>query len=254
MENASLIGLSRQMTLRREMDVIANNLANLNTTGFKADGNVFNEYLMPGARSDWFTGGDRRMSYVLDRATWHDMGQGSIQQTGNPLDVAVDGKAFLAVQTPQGERYSRNGALQINARGELVTSQGYAVMGDNGPIVMQPGDRDSAIGRDGTVTVREGNNTAEARRGKLRLVGFAQPGRLRKDGTSMFAAPAGRPPQPARTAAVLQGAIEKSNVSAVGEMTRMIEVTRTYTAVAGLLQTQGDLRRTAIEKLAEVPA
>ena len=76
MENASLIGLSRQMALRREMDVVANNLANLNTTGFKADGNVFHEYLMPVARSDWFTGGDRRMSYVLDRATWHDMGQG----------------------------------------------------------------------------------------------------------------------------------------------------------------------------------
>src|SRR5262249_45598531 len=118
MENASLIGLSRQMTLQREMDVVANNLANLNTTGFKADNNVFQEYLMPVARSDWFAGGDRRMSYVLDRATWHDMGQGSIQQTGNPLDVAIDGKAFIAVQTPQGERYTRNGALQINARGQ----------------------------------------------------------------------------------------------------------------------------------------
>jgi flagellar basal-body rod protein FlgF len=254
MENASLIGLSRQMALRREMDVVANNLANLNTTGFKADGNVFHEYLMPVARSDWFTGGDRRMSYVLDRATWHDMGQGSIQQTGNPLDVAIDGKAFLAVQTPQGERYTRNGALQINARGELVTSQGYAVIGENGPIVMQPGDREIAISREGAVTVREGNNAAEAQRGKLRLVGFAQPERLRKDGSSLFAAPAGIAPQPAPTATVLQGAIEKSNVSAVGEMTRMIEVTRTYTAVAGMLQTQGDLRRTAIEKLAEVPA
>ena len=254
MENASLIGLSRQMTLQREMDVVANNLANLNTTGFKADGNVFQEYLMPVARSDWFTGGDRRMSYVLDRATWHDMGQGSIQQTGNPLDVAIDGKAFHAVQTPQGERYTRNGALQINARGELVTSQGYAVLGENGPIVMQPGDREIAISREGALTVREGNNTAEAQRGKLRLVGFAQPERLRKDGTSLFTAPAGMAPQPAPTAAVLQGAIEKSNVSAVGEMTRMIEVTRTYTAIAGLLQAQGDLRRTAIEKLAEVPA
>src|SRR5262245_23163859 len=254
MENASLIGLSRQMTLQREMDVVANNLANLTTTGFKADGNVFHEYLMPVARSDWFTGGDRRMSYVLDRATWHDMGQGSIQQTGNPLDVAIDGKAFIAVQTPQGERYTRNGALQINARGQLVTSQGYAVMGENGPITMQPGDREIAISREGAITVREGNNAAESQRGKLRLVGFAQPGRLRKDGTSLFAAPAGMAPQPAPTATVMQGAIEKSNVSAVGEMTRMIEVTRTYTAIAGMLQAQGDLRRTAIDKLAEVPA
>jgi len=129
MENAGLIGLSRQMALRRELDVIANNIANLNTTGFKADGNVFQEYLMPVARSDRFTGADRRLSFVLDRATWHDHGQGPIQQTGNPLDIAIDGKAFLAVQTPRGERYTRNGALQINAQGVIVTRDGHRVAG-----------------------------------------------------------------------------------------------------------------------------
>jgi flagellar basal-body rod protein FlgF/flagellar basal-body rod protein FlgG len=253
MENSLLIGLSRQMTLQRELDVIANNMANLNTTGFKADGNVFQEYLMPGARSDRFTGADRRLSFVLDRATWHDLSQGPLQQTGSPLDVAIDGKAFLAVQTPQGERYTRNGALQINAQGQLVTSQGYQVVGANGPILFQPGDRDIAISREGTITVREGNNLAESQRGKLRLVGFAQPERLEKDGTTMFAA-AGQAPQEAPTAGIIQGSIEKSNVSAVNQMTRMLDVTRTYTAVAGILQSEGDLRRTAIEKLAEVPA
>src|SRR5262245_10865643 len=117
MENALLIGLSRQVALQREMDVVANNIANLNTTGFKADGNIFQEYLMPVARSDRFTGPDRRLSFVLDRATWHNLGQGPVQQTGNPLDVAIDSDAFLAVETPQGERYTRNGALQINSRG-----------------------------------------------------------------------------------------------------------------------------------------
>ena len=199
MENNLLIGLSRQMTLQRELDVIANNMANLNTTGFKADGNVFEEYLMPVARSDRFTGADRLMSFVLDRATWHDLGQGPMQQTGNPLDVAIDGKAFLAVQTPQGERYTRNGALQINAQGQLVTSQGYQVVGANGPILFQPGDRDIAISREGTITVRAGTNLVETQRGKLRVVGFAQPERLEKDGTTMFA-PAGQAPQEAPTA------------------------------------------------------
>jgi flagellar basal-body rod protein FlgF/flagellar basal-body rod protein FlgG len=254
MENALLIGLSRQMALQRELDVVANNIANLNTTGFKADGNVFQEYLMPVARSDRFIGADRRLSFVLDRATWHDFGQGTVQQTGNALDVAIDGQAFLAVQTPQGERYTRNGALQINAQGELVTGNGYRVLGDNGPIVFQPGDKDIAISREGTITVREGTNVPESQRGKLRLVGFAQPERLRKDGTSLFAAPAGLGPQAAPTAGVIQGAIEKSNVRAVAEMTRMVEVTRAYTAVAGILQSQHELRRTAIERLAEVPA
>jgi len=254
MENSLLIGLSRQMTLQRELDVIANNMANLNTTGFKADGNVFHEYLMPVARSDRFTGTDRRLSFVLDRATWHDLSQGPIQQTGNPLDVAIDGMAFLAVQTPQGERYSRNGALQINAQGRLVTSQGYQVVGATGPIQFQPGDRDIAISREGTITVREGTNLAESTRGKLRIVGFAQPERLEKDGTTLFRAPAGMGPQEAPSAGVIQGSIEKSNVRSVVEMTRMIDVTRTYQAIAGMLQSEGDLRRTAIEKLAEVPA
>ncbi len=254
MENTLLIGLSRQMTLRRELDVVANNIANLNTTGFKADGHLFEEYMMPVARSDRFIGGDRRLSFVIDRATWHDPGQGPIQQTGNPLDVAVDGKAYLAVDTPRGERYTRNGALQINAQGELVTSEGYRVLGDNGPIVFQPADRNISISREGTISVREGTNAAESQRGRLRLVGFAQAEQLRKDGTTLFAAPAGLTPQAAPTAGVIQGAIEKSNVRAVVEMTRMIEVTRTYTTIAGMLQQQGDLRRTAIERLADVPA
>jgi flagellar basal-body rod protein FlgF/flagellar basal-body rod protein FlgG len=158
------------------------------------------------------------------------------------------------VQTPRGERYTRNGALQINGQGELVTSEGYKVVGDNGPIVFQPGDTNTAISREGTITVRDGTNVAEARRGKLRLVTFAQPERLQKDGASMFAAPAGLNAEAATTAGVIQGSIEKSNVSGVAEMTRMIDVTRAYQALAGMLQSQGDLRRTAIEKLAEVPA
>jgi flagellar basal-body rod protein FlgF len=253
MENNLLIGLSRQMALQRELDVIANNIANVNTTGFKADGNKFEEFIGAVARTEQFSPPDRRPSFVLDRATWHDLSSGSVQQTGNPLDVAIDGKAFLVVQTPQGERYTRNGALQVNARGELVTAEGYRVQGDNGPITFQPGDRAIAINREGTISAREGTNIIESQRGKLRIVGFTQPGRLRKDGASLFAAPAGLAPQPEPTASVIQGAIEKSNVRAVVEMTRMIEVTRTYTNVASLLQQQGDLRRTAIERLAEVP-
>ena len=255
MENNGLIGLSRQMALQRELDVVANNLANLNTTGFKADGNIFQEYLMPGAKNDHFANADRRMSYVVDRASWINFSQGSVQPTGNPLDVAIDGDAFLVVQTPRGERYTRNGALQINAQGQLVTADGLAVVGGNGPITFQSTDRGIAISREGTITVREGQNVNESQRGKLRLVAFTQPSRLRKDGANLFAAPDGLTPQPApTTAGVQQGMIEKSNVRSIAEMTRMIEITRTYTTVASLIQQQGDLRRTAVERLADVPA
>jgi flagellar basal-body rod protein FlgF len=255
MENSLLIGLSRQVALRRELDVVANNIANLNTTGFKADAAVFEEFLMPVARADQFQLPDRRLSFVQDRATWHDLSQGPMQQTGNPLDIAIDGNAFLVVQTPRGERYTRNGALQLNAAGELVTSAGDRVLGDGGPITLLPGDRDVTISADGTVSVREGANaTIDASRGRVRLASFAQPEVLQKDGSSTFAAPAGVLPQAPRNARIVQGVLEKSNVRAVVEMTRMIDVTRTYTQVANLMQQHGELRRTAIERLAEVPA
>jgi flagellar basal-body rod protein FlgF len=254
MQNALLVGLSRQVALSREMDVIANNLANMNTTGFKADGAVFEEYISPTASADNFPAADRRISFVQDRATWMDLSQGPLERTGNPLDVAINGKGYLVVQTPRGERYTRNGAMQINSNGELVTAEGFQVMGESGPITFQPKDRNIAISQDGTISVQAGNNTqTESQRGQLRLVSFDQPGRLQKDGTGVFQAPAGVTPQADKLSRVMQGTVEKSNVRSIIEMTRMIEVTRSYTHVANILTQQAELRRTAIDKLAEVP-
>jgi len=257
MDNALLIGLSRQTALRRELDVVANNIANINTTGFKADGAVFSEYLQTRANAELFAGPDRRMSMVQDRMSWHDMSQGTIQQTGGPLDIAIDGEGMIVVQTARGERYTRNGALQLNNIGELVTMTGDKVVGENGPIILQPTDRDIAITKDGTIKVREGQSlNSDSTRGKLRLVTFPDPQQLRKDGASTFAAPDGVAPTPVPdgSANVVQGSIEKSNVRSVIEMTRMIELTRAYTQVATMLQQQGDLRKNSIQQLAEVPA
>ena len=258
MENTLLIGLSRQTALQRELDLVANNIANINTTGFKSDGAVFAEYLPAGAKADQFTAArDRRISFVQDSATWHDMSQGTVQQTGGPLDVALDGDGMLAVQTARGERYTRNGALQLNNLGELVTLSGDKVLGDNGPIILQLTDRDIAITKDGTIKVREGNSlTTDSTRGKLRIVTFANPQQLRKDGGSTFAAPDGVTPAPVADGNrhVVQGSIEKSNVRPVIEMARMIEISRAYTQVASIMQQQGDLRKNSIQQLAEVPA
>jgi flagellar basal-body rod protein FlgF len=253
-ENALLVGLSRQVALARELDVVANNIANVNTTGFKADNAVFQEYLMPVARENRFNPPDRRLSFVEDHGIWHDFSQGSLRPTGNPLDVAIDGDGFLVVQTAAGERYTRNGSLQINAQGQLVTNDGSLVLGDNGPIVIQQTDHNIAIAPDGRVSVIEGTNTAnDSMRGKLRVVSFAAPQRLLKDGANNFSAPAGVASEPTKNVRLIQGSIESSNVNAVGDMTRMIEISRTYTQISTLLQQQGELRRSAIEKLAEVP-
>ncbi|MGE0564153.1 MAG: flagellar basal-body rod protein FlgF [Pseudolabrys sp.] len=258
MENAFLIGLSRQVALARELDIVANNIANLNTTGYKANGAIFEEFISGSARGDGASRNDSRVSFVRDRATWTDLSQGPIERTGNPLDIAVDGKGFLTVQTPRGERYTRNGGLQINAQGQLVTGEGFQVLGDAGPIVFQPNDRDISISRDGTITARVGNEArTESQRGKLRVVTFDRASQLQKDGSGTFLAPNGvvpTVPEAALRPGIVQGAIEKSNVRGVIEMTRMIEVTRTYTQVATILQQQAEMRRASIEKLAEVPA
>jgi flagellar basal-body rod protein FlgF len=253
MENALLIGLSRQVTLERQLDVVANNVANVNTAGYKADRSMFQEFLSPGAHEDNFVRPDRRVSYVQDRATFHDFSQGPAEQTKNPLDVAIDGGGFLVVQTAAGERYTRDGGLQMNNTGQLVTAAGNPVLGTSGPIVFQPTDHDINVSPDGTVTVLEGNGRTDAIRGKLRLVAFPEAQKLLKEGLNLYAAGEGSP-QPDLTSQVRQGFIEKSNVNAVAEMSRMIEVTRAYTQIATLLQQQSDLHKSAIEKLADVPA
>ena len=192
---------------------------------------------------------------MQDRTTWHNFNQGPIQRTGAPLDVAVDGNAFLVVQTAAGQRYTRNGALQINAQGTLVTSAGDTVLGVGGPIQFQNTDSDISINQDGSITVREGSSTvSDSSRGKLQLAAFDNVGQLQKQGASLFSAPAGVVAQPAgQNVKIVQGAIEQSNVSAVAETARMVEITRTYAQIASILQAEHTQRTTAIDKLSNVP-
>ena len=238
----------------RELDVVANNIANINTTGYKADGSLFEEYPQLGARA----GATRPAAASASCATaapGTTSSQGPIERTGNPLDVAIDGNAFLVVQTPRGERYTRNGALQINATGQLVTSDGDPVLGDGGPIMFQPTDHQVSISRDGTISVREGD-IATSTRCAASCGWSASPIRssCRRTAAALFNARRRRRSRSRHASrASSQGAIEKSNVRGVVEMSRMIEITRTYTQIASMLQQQNDLGQTAIDKLAEVP-
>lgn len=250
MENAPLINLSRQMALRREMDVIANNLANMNTTGFKSEAVTFQEYLMPVARANTFPLRDQKLSYVEDKATWQNFAQGLLEITKNPFDMAIDGKgAFFVVQTPQGERYTRNGSFQLDATGQLVTNEGYPVMTSSGPISFTPQDGEISISADGSIS------TAQGDAGRLRIARFAAPESLQSQGSSLFAATSETPQevQPGEVK-LTQGALERSNVQPIREMSRMIEVQRAYQTLAGMMDRQDELRRSAIQQLGEMPS
>jgi len=246
-ENASLVGLSRQVALRRELDVISNNIANMNTTGFKADSMLFAEFLMPKARDDSFMRPDRPLSFVEDRATVSNFAGGEIQTTGDPTDVAIDGEGFFEVESDKGVRYTRNGSFKVDATGMLVTSEGYRVMTTNGPLQLAPNETGFTVDQDGQVATSEGT------RGKLRVVRFANLAGVKKETSTTFSA-AATPTDVTSATRLIQGAVEKSNVQGIAEMSRLVEVTRSYQDLSSLLERQDELRRTSIERLADVPA
>lgn len=244
MENAQLVSLSRQIALQRQMDVVANNMANINTTGFKAEAMLFEQYNMPGA-ADNNIAGDQSVAYTQDWATIHDLQAGAFNQTGNPLDVALSGKGFLTVSTPNGDRYTRAGSLAIDASGTLVDLAGNPVLGEGGPIHFDAADTDITILKDGTIT------TAQGSKGKLAIAEFNDPQMLTRQGNNLWA---GGTPLPNRLTQVVQGSIERSNVAPVTEMAQMIRVQRAYEQLATLMSRQDDLRASAVQKLGTMAA
>ncbi|MBU1176585.1 MAG: flagellar basal-body rod protein FlgF [Alphaproteobacteria bacterium] len=246
MENAPLIGLSRQIALRRQLDVVANNLANINTFGFKAEKMLFEDHVQPLASAETFPLSDRALHYTADWATLHDFKPGPIVQTGGTYDMALEGPGFLTVQTANGPAYSRNGALHLDAGGTLVTADGDPVLGEGGPIVFAPSETDIRFGSDGSILSSAGS------KGRLALVEFADPQSLAHLGNSLYAASDADPGQAAVETRVHHGMLEHSNVSGVAETAEMIRINRTYEMVAQFVQRQDDLRRTAIRKLGEL--
>jgi flagellar basal-body rod protein FlgF len=246
-ENALLVGLSRQIALARELDVIANNMANVGTNGFKARSARFNEFIMPKASAETFAPRDRPLSYVIDKGTPIDLSQGTVERTGNPLDVALRGDNYLAVQTAGGERYTRAGSLEINGRGQLVMQTGQPVLGEGGPITFGSSESNARIAADGTVSTDQGI------RGKLRQVRFANPRALVSEGDNLFSSPTA-PVAAGPEARLEAGAKEGSNVKAVIEMTRLIEVQRSYQSMATMMSKTDELRSKAITRLADQQA
>jgi flagellar basal-body rod protein FlgF len=244
-ENAQLISLSRQIALQRQMDVVANNMANINTTGFKSESILFEEYVMPVARDQDFPRLDQPLSFVQDWATLHDLSGGAMVQTGSDLDVGLNGEGFFAVQTPGGERWTKSGSFQLSANGTLVDLNGNPVLGQGGPIQFAAEETGILIAADGSISSSAGP------KGSLRLVEFANAQELTREGNNLFA---GGTPMAATNTRAMQGFIERSNVSGVAEMAEMIRVTRAYESAANLATKQDELRRSAIQRLGDTNA
>lgn len=237
MENAQLIGLSRQIALKHQMSVVANNVANVNTTGYKSQSLMFEEYVMPVASHNDFAFGDQPLSYTHDWATANDFTGGAITQTGNFLDIALQGDGFLAIETPAGERYTRDGSLKIDNTGLLVDKNGYPILSQGGQIRFSPEETDIKFNEDGSILTSEGN------KGFLRIVEFDQPQALVREGANLYS---GGDPIVSTATRVMQGAVERSNVSGVIQIAEMIRVNRSYQSIAQMMQRQDELRKSAI--------
>jgi flagellar basal-body rod protein FlgF len=229
--------------------VLANNCAIVSTPGFKRESSKFEEYI---ARMRPAEGqkGLQNVSFVKDAGTLRDQSQGNIEQTGATYDVAIQGGGYFAVQTPQGLRYTRDGHFSLDASGNLVTSQGYQVQGDGGAITIAPTDGDIMIAPDGTVSsVVNGVGTQLA---KLRVVDFANPAAMTREGGNLYSTTQAPVTPPIVT--VRQGSLESSNVQPVVEISHMIEMMRAYEATATLSKSQEDMMRQAIDKLGTMPS
>ena len=241
MENAAYIGLSRQMTLRRELDIAANNIANMDTTGFKVEQLLVGTEVGQRARNDFVRGG---ANFVLDNGVGRDFSQGTLQQTGRDLDFAIDGEGvFFRVQDGAGEAYTRDGAFTISPEGELMTKGGQPVLGDGGPIVIDP-----ALG---AITVAQDGNISQngVTIGQMGLARFDTLSVLSKDGDGLYRNRSNAAPLDATGVQVRQGMLEGSNVNPLVEITQLIEINRAYERATKMIENVTDLSRRSVERL-----
>jgi flagellar basal-body rod protein FlgF len=240
MDNAIYVGLSRQITLQRALDIAANNLANTDTTGYKF------EELMTGAdpvMPAHSKVGSTPVTFVTANGVARDYTQGPLTQTGEPLDVAIDGKGFFQVSTADGTRYTRDGRFMLDPTGKLVTQDGDAVQGGGGDINLDPKKGPVSISATGVIS--QGGAVV----GQMSVVNFDDLSVLSKDGNNLFEDTSNSTPQPATGALIKQGMLEGSNVQPITQITRLIEINRAYAAASDMITSTSDLSKSAVERL-----
>ena len=245
MDNTLYVGLSRQMLLQRALDVTANNIANVDTAGFKV------EQLMvqTDPESPTSAPATEPIKYVLDNGVARNFGQGSMEQTGNQTDLAVEGPGFFTVQTAGGPRYTRDGRFAIDPTGKLTDKRGNPVQGvGGGQITLDPQNGPFSVAKDGVVSqTSPQGQTVQV--GKVGVVRFTDLSALTKEGDNLYSAAGGQTPVDATDGRISQGMVEKSNVQPVAEITRLIDITRAYERISNMMSQTQDLSDSAVQRL-----
>ncbi len=234
MDNVAYLGLARALSVDRRLEVIANNLANMDTPGFKAE-------LERSTSVAWRGRSGGPVYFVQDLGRLFDPREGPLQRTGNPLDLAISGRGWFTVMTADGPAYTRAGHFQRDPTGRIVTTAGYALLDENGaPIEIPPGTARVTVAEDGTVSTEEGPIA------RIRPVDFPAEAVLERAGEGLFVTEA--VPEPVEDFRLLQGMLEGSNVQPVRELTRMIQVQRSYERALQLISTHYELERRTTER------
>lgn len=237
MESTGYVTITRQRGLQREMQVLANNIANSATTGFRAEGMIFSEYVKS-------VSGRPSLSMGQGNVGRTSLEQGGMKLTGGTFDFAIEGDGYFLVQTPQGDRLTRAGAFSPDATGQLVTPDGYPVLdAGRAPLFVPTGAGELAVSSDGTLSV-DG-----APVGQMAIVTPTAPRELIREDGVMFIAEDGD--VPAETARVMQGYLEGSNVNPLSELARMIDVQRAYELGQSFLKTEDERMRAAVKTLTQ---
>jgi flagellar basal-body rod protein FlgF len=236
------LAASRLLAQQRAMDVTANNIANANTPGYRAERIQFSDWIDPKAGSPSIQGG-RPIVYTQDRATYRESQPGTLSHTANPLDLALTGDGYFTVSTKNGPRLTRDGRFGLLPDGTVADSSGNALLDTTGkPIKIAPTDTQISIAGDGSISTENGPGP------KVGVVQPADPMKLQAEGATNFVADS-TTTTAVTTPSVVQGAVEDSNVQPVMEVSRMMNDVRQFQFVTQLVQAEGDRQMNSIDKL-----
>lgn len=239
MQSALYVALSAQVALNNRLETVSRNIANMNTAGYRADEVKFKE-LLSAAGSD-------KVSYASGGEVFISRQAGSLNKTDNPLDIAVEGDGFLAIQTPQGIAYTRDGRMQMGTDGVLRTLNGYEVLDAGGfPVMLDPEAGPPHISQNGEVS--QGEDVS----GTIGLFQIDADAKLtRSDNSAVIPDKPARPVDDFTVNGIRQGYVEGANINPIREMTKMIMITRAFEGATSMIDASNEAQKTAIRELGE---